>query len=150
MVLAYSIDKANPSPELSGLRTALTEGRARFLELADEDSRAYDRVRAARRAMKEQPSDPAASKRHREALRGAAEVPLETARRARDLAARFDGVRGQTRAALSSDLATALALYRAAVEGALANVEVNLADLKAAGELTAALEDEVARIRGAR
>ena len=150
MVLAYSIDRANPDPELTQIRASLTEGRARFLALAEEDSRAYDQVRFARKGLKERPTDPEAQQRHLAALRGAAAVPLETGRRARELALRLESVRGRTRPALSSDLATALALFGAAVEGALANVEVNLDDLKSAGESTGPLVDEVARIRAAR
>jgi formiminotetrahydrofolate cyclodeaminase len=56
-------------------------------------------------------------------------------------------VRDRTRAALGSDLVTSLALFRAAAEGALANVTINLEDLKAAGQPIDDLEAEVARLR---
>ncbi len=147
MVLAYSTDPAHPDPELSELARALAEARSRFLLLADEDSASYEGVRSARRARKAAPGDAAADRAYRDALRHAAEVPLTTARRARTLAERLSAVRGRTKAALASDLATALACYRAAVEGACANVAVNLDDLRAAGEPVAPLEEEIATLR---
>jgi glutamate formiminotransferase/formiminotetrahydrofolate cyclodeaminase len=147
MVLAYSIDPSKPVEELSTLARSLTEGRRRFLELAEEDSLAYDGVRTAKRARKERPGEPAAQTAYLDAVRHASEVPLETARSASELAARLATVRSKTRAALASDLATSLALFRAATEGALANVAINLEDLKAAGQPVDALEAEVARLR---
>jgi glutamate formiminotransferase len=147
MVLAYSIDPAKPAEDLVAVSTVLTEGRRRFLELADEDARSYDAVRAAKKARKERPNDPGAQAGYIAAVKGAAEVPLETARRAVELAQRLDSVRTRTKTALGSDLVTSLALFRAAAEGALANVAINLEDLKAAGQSTEAFEAEVARLK---
>ena len=146
MVLAYSIDPAQPAPELAAVSEALRAGRRRFLELVDEDARSYDGVRAARKGRKEQPGD-ASQAAYVAAIRGAAEVPMGTARLAADLAVRLESVRGRTKAALGSDLVTALALFRATIDGALANVAINLEDLKAAGVPTSELEPEVARLR---
>ena len=147
MVLAYSIDPAKPAEDLVAVSRALTEGRHRMLELADEDASSYDDVRKAKRARKERPSDPATQAGYVAAVRHAAEVPLETARRAREMASHLDAVRTRTRAALASDLVTSLAMFRAAAEGALANVAINLDDLRAAGEPTEALDAEIARLR---
>jgi len=147
MVLAYSIDPAKPAEDLVAASAVLNEGRHRFLELADEDAASYDAVRQSKKARKERPNDPAAQEGYLKAVRGAAEVPLETARRAVELAKRLDSVRDRTRAALASDLVTSLALFRAAAEGALANVAINLEDLKAAGQPTEGLESEVTRLR---
>jgi glutamate formiminotransferase / formiminotetrahydrofolate cyclodeaminase len=147
MVLAYSIDPAKPAEDLSAIARALTEGRLRFLELADEDSQSYEGVRAARRARKDRPEDPALLAAYVGALDHAAAVPLETARRAHDLAGRLKEVQGKTRAALASDLVTSLALFLAATEGALANVAINLEDLKAAGQPIDRIEAEVAALR---
>jgi len=147
MVLAYSIDPAKPVAELVDVSRALTEGRRRFLELADEDARSYDAVRQSKKFRKEHPGDPGAQEGYLTAVRGAAEVPLETARRSVELARRLDGVRDRSRAALASDLVTSLALFRAAAEGALANVAINLDDLKAAGQPVVDFEAEVARLR---
>ena len=147
MVLAYSIDLSKPPDELTEVSRALAAGRRRFLELADEDARSYDSVRAARRARKEHPEDPERNAAVASALENAAQVPLETAQRAVDLASRLVTVGERTKAALRSDLTTSLALFRAATEGALANVAVNLDDLKSAGKPTAQFESEILRLR---
>ncbi len=147
MVLAYSVDPSNPSDDLREASRALTEGRGRLLELADEDSRSYEAVRAARRARKERVGDADAQAAYVATLEGAASVPLETARRAVDLSARIEAVRARTKAALASDLVTALALLRAATEGALANVAINLEDLRAVGRPVESFESEIGRLR---
>jgi glutamate formiminotransferase / formiminotetrahydrofolate cyclodeaminase len=149
MVLAYSYGAKNPDAELEGLHDRLGEARRRFLVLADDDSRSYEKVQQARRLRKAAADDPAAQQSVVAALRGAASVPLETARGCRELAAALAAVQGRTRPALASDLVTALALYRAGAEGALANVAINVEDLKGAGEATADLEAELGRLRGA-
>ena len=147
MVLAYSIDPAKPSDELVGVRLALSDGRRRLLTLVEEDAQSYEAVRTARRARKERAGEADVETAYRAALRGAASVPLETARLSEELAVRLEAVRARTKAALGSDLVTALALFRAATEGALANVAINLDDLKAVGEPTASVETELARLR---
>ena len=60
------------------------------------------------------------------ALRGAAAVPLGVAERSVEVAAIAAGLRGVTSPMMSSDLTTSIALARAALTGALANVSVNL------------------------
>lgn len=147
MVLSYSIDPKAPNAPLVELRAKLTAGRARFLTLADADAASYDSVRAAKRALKERPADPTAKEGYFAALRNASSVPLETARAAFELAAALAVAGPQTKAALSSDLVTALAMFRAAKEGALANVAINLDDLRAAGVSTEAMDGEIARLR---
>jgi len=147
MVLAYSIDPAHPAEDLREVQRLLTAGRRRMLALVGEDTASYEAVRAARKARKEKAGDPAVQAAYLLALRGAATVPLETARLSEDLAVRLEGVRSRTKAALASDLVTALALFHATTEGALANVAVNLDDLRAAGEATAEVEAELARLR---
>jgi len=146
MVLAYSIDPAHPDATLSGTANSFANGRHRMLELVEKDAQSYDAVRTARRARKAHPG-PDEERAYVEALQGAAEVPLSTARLANDLARQIAEVRPRTKAALGSDLTTALALCRAASEGALANVDINLIDLRAAHVATEALEAEVARLR---
>ena len=147
MVLAYSTDPKASDTEVRATQDALTAGRRRFLALVEEDAGSYEAVRAARRQRKERPGDPAAEASYLTALRGAAAVPLETARLAQELAVRLESIRSRTKPALGSDLVTALGLFRAATEGALANVAINLDDLRAAGEPTAAVEAELARLR---
>ncbi len=147
MVLSYSILKAQPDAELVAVRAECTEARVAFLKGVEEDSRAYDAVQVARKALKDRPEDAALKQAHLAAVRGAAQVPLETARRAQAIARRLRGVQSRTKPALASDVVTALALLRAAIEGALENVVINVADLQAAGEPVASIEAEVARLR---
>ena len=147
MVLAYSLDAKSPAPDLLAVHRRLTDGRHRMLELVEEDAGAYEAVRTAKRARKEKPGETATEAAYLAALRGAASVPLETARLATDLAVALEAVRARTKTALASDFVSALALFRAATEGALANVAINLDDLRAAGVPTAEVEREVARLR---
>ena len=146
MVLSYSIDPVHPDPELVALRSALADGRGKLLDLVEKDSQSYEAVRGTRRTRKAHPG-PTEEAAYVQALQRAAEVPLSTAQLAVGLARSLDAVRGRTKAALESDLTTALALFRAAAQGALANVEINLIDLRAAQVPTASLESEVARVR---
>jgi glutamate formiminotransferase / formiminotetrahydrofolate cyclodeaminase len=147
MVLAYSIDPTKPAEDLREVQRALHEGRRRMLALVEEDAQSYEAVRSTRKARKEHSGEEAAEAAYRTSLRGAACVPLETARLSEGLSVRLEAVRTRTKTALASDLTTALALFHAATEGALANVAINLDDLKAAGEPTAEVEAEVARLR---
>ena len=62
-------------------------------------------------------------------LRQAAGVPLSVAQRAAELCMLVQELGPRTNPNMASDLKTAMALARAAVEGALANVEINLAAL---------------------
>jgi glutamate formiminotransferase / formiminotetrahydrofolate cyclodeaminase len=146
MVLAYSVDAKSPDAELRTVQQRFAEGRHRMLALVEEDASAYERVRSARKARKEKAGDPDVEAGYVTALRGAASVPLETARLATELSVALESVRARTKKALSSDLVSALALLRAATEGAIANVAINLDDLRAAGVSTADVESEMARL----
>ncbi|MGB6501001.1 MAG: cyclodeaminase/cyclohydrolase family protein, partial [Thermoplasmata archaeon] len=148
-VLSYSIDPKAPAADLAEIRGRLASARGRFLELSDLDSRSYESVRTARRALREHPEDPSVRPAYLAALEGASSVPLETARAASELGTALAAIRGRTKAALGSDLVTALALFRAAIEGALANVAINLDDLRAAGVSTEAMDREIERLRPA-
>jgi glutamate formiminotransferase / formiminotetrahydrofolate cyclodeaminase len=147
MVLAYSIDPAAPGHPLAELRSNLPAARRTFLELSEADSAAYEAVRAARRLRKERAGDPTVEERYRAALTRAADVPLETARSAKELADRFSAAGPSTKPALASDLTTAIALLAAAREGALANVAANLPDLRAAGVSTDRWTEAIDRLR---
>lgn len=148
MVLNYSVTPAPPvDPEVEKSRASCRDARRQFLVSMEEDSSSYEGVRVAKRALKEAPSDPGRQKAYRDALRHAAEVPLDTATQAARIATMLAQVGPKTRTALRSDLATAQSLLRAAKEGGLANVEVNLADLQTTGENIEPLEAEVRRLR---
>lgn len=149
MVVAYSTPaKQNPTAALAALAKELTEGRGTFLELANADTDAYEAVRSARREKKDKAGNPAAQQAFVEALRHAAEVPLDTARLARRLQNQLEAHREQTNPALGSDLVSGLALLRAAALSALANVSINLTDLREAGMPVADLEAERDRLSG--
>jgi len=63
-------------------------------------------------------------------LKQATGVPLSVAEKANEVAAITRSLEPITNPNMKSDLTTALALARAAITGALANVEINLASLK--------------------
>ncbi|MGA9446283.1 MAG: glutamate formimidoyltransferase [Candidatus Sulfotelmatobacter sp.] len=66
-------------------------------------------------------------------LKQATSVPLGVAEKAQEVARLAAGLEGITNPNMKSDLTTAHALARAAIAGALANVEINLASVKDAG-----------------
>ena len=64
------------------------------------------------------------------ALKQATNVPLSVAERAREVVTLVENLGPITNPNMKSDLTTAAALARAAIEGALANVDINLESLK--------------------
>jgi formiminotetrahydrofolate cyclodeaminase len=64
------------------------------------------------------------------ALKEATSVPLSVAEKAHEIAQIAEALDPLTNPNMKSDLTTALALARAAMTGALANVEINLGSLK--------------------
>jgi len=103
-----------------------------FLALADEDAAAYGLVSAAMKLPKESAEEKAArGDAIQAALVKAARPPLEVARRALDAADRIARLRGVSNPNLASDLGVGLYLAAAAARGALLNVFVNVASLKA-------------------
>ncbi len=64
------------------------------------------------------------------ALKQATSVPLGVAERAREVLGIAERLTPITNPNMKSDLTTAAALARAAIQGALANVEINLESLK--------------------
>ncbi|MCI4330638.1 MAG: glutamate formimidoyltransferase [Thermoplasmata archaeon] len=148
MVVAYSNPADSPSEALSSAGRFLTEARLRLLEAVDADTTAYERLRAARRALKATPDASPAAAEYRAAIREATEVPLTTARWARDAADRLEAIRGSIKATISSDLVTGIALLRAAQQGAVANVRINLDDLAKSGQPTDAIAEQVRALSG--
>jgi len=148
MVIAYSAPADGSDAELAEAAKELDGQRRALLGAIDEDSRSFEAVRSARRARKEHPDDPEARTSWERALRRSAEVPLETARMARTATGRLEAVRPKVKATIASDLTTALALLRAGVEGALANVAINLDELAKANLPRDDLVAELARLRG--
>jgi formiminotetrahydrofolate cyclodeaminase len=123
------------------------DARAAFEGLAERDARAFDAVMAAFRLPKETDEQKSArAEGIQDALAGAAEVPLEVARRAVTVMALAVEVTETGNATAASDGVTAAHLLGAAVEGALANVEINISGMKAS-ERAEAIRGEVGPLR---
>ena len=105
----------------------------------DSDAASYQAVVAAYRAQKNGAAEQAhgvgetgaARSAVASALRGAAGVPLRVAECAAQVGSLVQHLRTRTNPKMASDLTVAAALARAAIEGALANVEINLESLEA-------------------
>jgi len=110
--------------ELSDAIARLSTLREEFKAAIDADAASYESVMKAYKAKSE--SDGAIA----EALKGATSVPLGVAERAREVARIAEALKSITNPKMASDLAVAAALAHAALTGALANVEINLEDLK--------------------
>jgi glutamate formiminotransferase/formiminotetrahydrofolate cyclodeaminase len=113
---------------------ALTEAITRLAVLREElksaidsDAESYNAVvKAYKRAKETQDGDGIINA----ALKQATMVPLNVAEKAKEVAAIAERLKQITNPNMKSDLVTAIALARAAIEGALANVEINLESLK--------------------
>jgi formiminotetrahydrofolate cyclodeaminase len=132
MVIALALRRAQPAAQpgltsLSGRAHAL--GR-RFQDLADEDIAAYRAVADAL-ALPRSTADEKArrSAALQQALIGAAEVPLDTARNAGHTLALAAELAPLCPRVARSDLLTAVHLAHAAAEAALANVDANALSL---------------------
>lgn len=107
------------------------DARATLLSLADRDAEAFDAVMVALRMPKTSEDEKAArSEALQGAFVGAAEVPLEVVRRATRLVALAVEAARDGNPNAVSDAAVSGHLAGAAVEGAAANVEINLASVR--------------------
>src|SRR5581483_2474666 len=96
----------------------------------DQDAAAFDAlVKASKQAKDASANDSAVA----EATRGAIAVPLRVAERSREVEQLAEKLRPITNPRMASDLTVAAALARAAREGALANVAINLESLSDGG-----------------
>jgi len=116
--------------ELSEAIARLSQLREELKAAIDADAASYDAVMKAYKAAK-QSAD--ADGLIDAALKQATSVPLRVAERAREVANIAERLKPITNPNMKSDLTTAAALARAAIEGALANVEINLESLKDQG-----------------
>src|SRR5690349_11416844 len=114
--------------ELSEAIARLAQLREELKAAIDADAESYNAVVKAYKQAKDSPNGAVT-----DALKGATNVPLGVAERAREIAGIVDKLRGITNPRMASDLTVAAALARAAVEGALANVEINLESLSDEG-----------------
>lgn len=112
----------------------LSEACARLAVLRDElksaidaDAEAYNGVMKAYKLAKESTDGP---QMIAAALQGAAAVPLGVAERAAEVGRIATTLKPITNPNMASDLVTAVALAKAAIAGAIANVEINLDSIK--------------------
>ncbi len=113
--------------ELSDAIARLAEIREELKALIDADAASFNEVMAAFRKVREHPQ---AQSEVDAALKKATSIPLGVAERAREVGKVLEGLRTITNPKMASDLTVGIALAAAATEGGLANVEINLADLK--------------------
>jgi glutamate formiminotransferase len=113
--------------QLSEAIARLTQVREELKSAIDADSEAYNVVMKAYRAARENEDGGAGVNA---ALRQATSVPLGVAERAAEVAQIVERLKPITNPNMSSDLTTAAALARAALEGSLANVTINLDSIK--------------------
>jgi glutamate formiminotransferase/formiminotetrahydrofolate cyclodeaminase len=113
--------------QLSEAISRLSQLREELKEAINADADAFSAVMAAYKAAKESSDGTAIID---VALQQATSVPLVVAERAREVLQIAESLISVTSPHMKSDLITSAALARAAIEGALANVEVNLESLK--------------------
>jgi formiminotetrahydrofolate cyclodeaminase len=113
--------------ELSEAISRLSLFREELKAAIDADAESYNAVMSAYKKAKD---SAAADGIVDSALKQATSVPLSVAQRARELLTIIEKLGPITNPNMKSDLTTAVALARAAIEGALANVEINLESLK--------------------
>jgi len=113
--------------ELSDAIRRLAEIREELKAAIDADAASFNEVMAAFKKVKDNPE---AQNEVDAALKKATTVPLTVAERAREVRAILESLRPITNPKMASDLTVGIALANAAVEGAIANVEINLEDLK--------------------
>jgi glutamate formiminotransferase/formiminotetrahydrofolate cyclodeaminase len=117
--------------ELSAAIGRLGALREELKAAVDADAESYDAVM---KAYKQAKADPAGSEMLVDAaLKLATGVPLRVAEKAHEVAQITQSLFAISNPNMKSDLTTAQALARAAITGALANVEINLAALKDQG-----------------
>ena len=113
--------------ELSDALARLAELREQFKASIDADAESFNEVMAAFKKTKDHPE---AQAEVEAATKKATLVPLVVAERAREARQIMESLRPITNPRMASDLTVAVALANAAIQGALANVEINLGDIK--------------------
>src|ERR1700728_1565415 len=116
--------------QLSAAIVGLTPLREELKAAVDADAASYDSVMKAYKQAKAASDERSGQVVIEDALKGATNVPLGVAEKAHEIAQIVKSLEPITNPHMKSDLTTALALAHAAITGALANVEINLATLK--------------------
>jgi formiminotetrahydrofolate cyclodeaminase len=112
--------------ELSDAIARLAQLREELKAAIDADAASYDAVV---KAYKQAKDTAAGNGAINQALRHATNIPLAVAERAREVERIAESLGGMTNPRMASDLTVAKALARAAMEGSIANVEINLESL---------------------
>jgi len=112
--------------QLSEALGRLNQLREELKSAIDADAESYNFVMKAYKAAKESPDS---GRGISAALQQATSIPLGVAERAVEVAQIASGLASITNPNMKSDLTTAIALAKAALEGAMANVEINLGSL---------------------
>src|SRR6516162_1434660 len=112
---------------LSESTRRLAEIREDLKASIDADAASFKEVMSAFKKAKENPQAPVEVDT---ALKKATSIPLMVAERAREVRSILESLRPITNPKMASDLTVGSALANAAVQGALANVEINLGDVK--------------------
>jgi glutamate formiminotransferase/formiminotetrahydrofolate cyclodeaminase len=113
--------------ELSVAIARLGQLREELKAAVDADAESYNAVMKAYKQAREAADGDAIVDA---ALKQATSVPLSVAERAREVRDWAEKLGPVTNPNMKSDLTTAVALARAAIQGALANVEINLGSMK--------------------
>jgi glutamate formiminotransferase len=130
MVAAISRGKKNymaHEHELSGAIARLEQLREDLKAAVDQDAEAFQALVDTSKRARE---DSSAANQIVEATRGAIAVPLRVAEASREVEQLVERLRTITNPRMASDLSVAASLARAAREGALANVRINLESLQ--------------------
>src|SRR6202158_3131704 len=116
--------------QLSAAIARLTPLREELKNAVDADAESYNSVMKAYKQAKSTTDEKSGQAMIEAALRQAPEVPLSVAEKSHEIAQMVTSLEPITNPNMKSDLTTAHALAGAALTGALANVEINLASLK--------------------
>ncbi len=135
--LQYETPLSNAIARLSELREALKAA-------IDADAASFNEVMAAFKKAKDHPE---AQAEVDAALKRATEIPLKVAEQAAEAGRIIDSLRPITNPKMASDLTVGVGLAKAAADGALANVEINLGDISDAKFVSQARE-RVVKARG--
>jgi glutamate formiminotransferase / formiminotetrahydrofolate cyclodeaminase len=116
--------------QLTAALARLSPLREQLKTAVDADAESFQSVMKAYKQAKTAADDKSGETMIEAAVKQATEVPLSVAEKAREVALIVKSLEPITNPHMKSDLTTALALAGAAITGALANVEINLASLK--------------------
>jgi glutamate formiminotransferase/formiminotetrahydrofolate cyclodeaminase len=116
--------------QLSAAIAALTPLREELKAAIDADAESYNSVMKAYKTAKSAADEKSGEAMIEAALKEATAIPLSVAEKAHQIAQLAKSLEPITNPNMKSDLTTAAALATAAITGALANVEINLASIK--------------------